>query len=84
MTVANDVRKWCIDRGKDKRYRIVLAGYEGEHEELLNHGWVAHAWTAGGGYSKTGHSENENRKKEILWVSPHCLREATLFDGLSE
>lgn len=74
LTVAHDVRKWCIARGKLKTHRIILAGYEGEHNELENLGWFKHEWTAGGGYStlrKTG--DNENRKKERLWISPHCI-----------
>ena len=75
LSVAHDVREWCIERGKIESYRIVLARYEGEHEALLDHGWICHHWKTGGGYSKLGKKEkNDNRKKEVLWASPYCLK----------
>lgn len=72
LTVAHDVREWCIERGKRPTYRIVLAGYYDEHVELLEHGWTAHRWSANVGYSNTGNDEGHNRHKETLFVSPHC------------
>jgi hypothetical protein len=75
-TVAKDVREWCKERGKNKNYRIVLAGYE-EHEELLSLGWTIESWKTSGGYGntkrrkKTGRGQ-ENRKREMLYFSPAC------------
>jgi site-specific DNA-adenine methylase len=71
LSVADDVRVWCVDQGKKKSHKIVLAGYFEEHKLLLDHGWKSYAWTAQGGYSNKG--KNDNRKKETLFYSPHCL-----------
>lgn len=72
--VANDVRTWCIERGKIETYRIVLSGYD-EHDELENHGWTKKNWIARGGYANQGNSQGrENRRRETLWFSPYCLK----------
>jgi 2-polyprenyl-6-methoxyphenol hydroxylase-like FAD-dependent oxidoreductase len=62
--------------------RIVLSGYTGEHDELEARGWSVVAWKANGGYSNAG-GESANRKRERLWLSPHCLRSdnGPLFGG---
>ena len=74
-SVAHDVRQWCIDRGTNKDYRIVLAGYREEHEELERLGWSVYQWSAGGGYSNIGKSSfNINRHRETLFISPHCQK----------
>jgi hypothetical protein len=52
--------------------RIVLAGYEGEHE--LPADWAKYAWEASGGYAFLGSNRGmENKKRERLWLSPACL-----------
>ncbi len=82
QTVSHDVRAWAIERGKIESYRIVIAGYEGEHEELAEHGWTKETWSAQGGYANLGGADTpgkENRHREILWYSPHCQREKTLM-----
>lgn len=79
--IAHEVRRWAIDHGDDPRLRIVLAGYEGEHD--MPETWRKVAWTANLTYSSgNGEGQNEkNRTLERLWFSPHCLRPApTLFD----
>lgn len=82
-TVAADVRAWCLGRGGDPRMRIVLAGYEGEgHEALEAAGWRVEKWETAGGYGNrtgTGSGKAQGRR-ERLWSSPHCEREASLFD----
>ena len=79
VDVAHDVRRWAIERGEIKSYRIVIAGYD-EHEELKNHGWKLHAWKARGGYGNAGNGKRkENRHREVLWFSPYCNREKGLF-----
>ena len=74
--VAHAVREWCIERGKKPTYRIVLAGYD-EHAELADHGWHSVAWKTDGGYGNTARNGaktrgQENRKREVLWLSPYC------------
>lgn len=71
--VSTDVRAWCIKNQDDPRYRIVLAGYDGEHDLP---GWRVVKWTARRAY---GHADSvtancENRGRERLWLSPGCLR----------
>ncbi len=78
---AIDVRRWCMDRGNDRRIRIALCGYEGEgHEELLAKGWRVHQWKARGGYASQGDTDGENARRERIWFSPHCVFEKTLFE----
>jgi hypothetical protein len=71
--IAHSVREYCIERGSNQEMRIVLAGYEGEHNELEKHGWGKVAWEAGGGYANRGQKKKENAKLERLWYSPHCV-----------
>lgn len=71
--IAKDVMSWCIDRGKIKSYKIVLAGYD-EYNELEKHGWRKESWIAGCGYSNLGEGPGkENRKRETLWFNPNCI-----------
>lgn len=77
--VADKVREWTLKRGKRENYRIVIAGYE-EHKELLDNGWTSKSWITGGGYGNTaGKNSNrgkDNRKREMLYFSPHCRKMA--------
>lgn len=82
LTVSDDVREWCLERGRNPSYRIVLAGYIEEHQELLNHGWTMYRYKVVGGYgniSIKNKGENKNRFRETLFISPHCLKNS-LFD----
>ena len=81
-TVANDVRKWCAERGDNPDLRIVLAGYE-EHMELVDdYGWTCENWHTGGGYANIGKSRGkDNAKREYLYYSPYCLTDRGLFNG---
>jgi len=75
LTVAGDVRAWCIEHGDHPLLRIALCGLDTEHPELMEHGWTKLEWIANGGYAhqrKNG-PVNENRKRETIWFSPHCL-----------
>ena len=72
--VSADVRAWCLANGTDPALRIVLAGYEGEHNALEQSGWRVKAWKARGGYGSQGNGRGrDNADKERLWLSPHCL-----------
>ncbi|HEX4334740.1 MAG TPA: DNA adenine methylase [Polyangiaceae bacterium] len=62
------VREWALEHGDDPDLRIALCGYEGEHEMPAS--WTVHAWKAARGYAK---ESNENRSRERIWFSPHCL-----------
>lgn len=82
MDVADKVRAWCIERGKRKTHRIILAGYYEEHESLIKEGWRVEKWAAQGGYGNQGDGQGrENREKEALFFSPYCLggKKAGLF-----
>jgi DNA adenine methylase len=80
--VAKDVNAWCLARGAKPLYRIVLAGYYEEHENLLQHGWKVTRWKAHGGYSHLGNGKRKaNRHREALFISPHCCGGQALLWG---
>ena len=77
LDVAHLVKAWCAKNSDDPDRRIVLAGYDGEHDnELADLGWTAHEWFATGflqgGYS-SGTEAGTQQGRERLWASPHCL-----------
>ena len=78
--VAADMRAWCLANGDNPLLRIVLCGYEGEHEDLEANGWRVVAWKARGGYGNQD-GENANAGRERLWLSPHCVREEQPAQG---
>jgi len=63
------VRAWCLSA--DPSLRIVLCGYDTEHDELLAHGWTVEAGKAGGGAGYSTRSDNGRRER--LWCSPACV-----------
>jgi hypothetical protein len=72
-SISADVRKWAVANGDDPLMRIVLCGYEGEHEIPAD--WSCVSWKTKGGYaSQRTDGINENQKRERLWFSPHCLQ----------
>ncbi len=66
--LSEAVRAWALEHGDDPELRIALCGYEGEH--AMPSSWTKHAWKAARGYSGQG---NDNRERERIWFSPHCL-----------
>lgn len=74
-TVAHDAREWALTNGDNPLMRIALCGYDGEgHETLTEHGWHAYAWKAHGGYgSQSNGAGRENKHREVIWFSPHCI-----------
>ncbi len=72
LSIANDVREWCLARGHNPLFRIALCGLEGEHNPLEDHGWTKIAWRSRGGYGNR-RKANANRDRERIWFSPHCL-----------
>ena len=81
--VSAETRAWALEHGTDKRLRIVLSGYAGEHDELEANGWRVEAWKTKGGYGVNGDG-NANQKRERLWLSPACLGDEglPLFGGM--
>ena len=77
--VAHDVKAWCAQNGADPDRRIVLAGFEGEHDnQLAELGWTEHEWFSNG-YMQGGYgnqSQAGQQHRERLWASPHCLNPA--------
>lgn len=74
-SIAHRVRRWCVEHGDDPLYRIALCGHEGEHDDLEKLDWEVWSWVAQGGYGNLGRvTGRENRKKERVWFSPHCLQ----------
>jgi hypothetical protein len=74
--VADQVRDWCRKNGDDPDYRIVLAGFDGEHNALEAHGWRAVEWFKSGflkGGMKQQSGNGHQQHRERLWLSPHCL-----------
>ena len=78
LTVAHEVREWC--KQWDGVCKIVLAGYEGEHNELEARGWAKIEWKANGGMANTGKgNDKSNRHRERLWLSPLCFTVSLIF-----
>lgn len=75
LTVGHDVAAWCKANQDNPLMRIVLAGYGNEYD-LPD--WDRVEWRAHGGYGLQGQGRGrENRHKETLWFSPHCLKPTT-------
>lgn len=75
-------REWALEHGDDPDLRIALCGYAGEHEMPV--GWTEYAWKAARGYASV---DNDNREKERIWFSPHCLplqAQGSLFAPMEE
>lgn len=77
-TVAHAVREWCLEHGDDPDYRIVLAGYEGEHPGMVDAGWREVEWFKAG-FLKGGMGHQQGRER--LWLSPHCLLPVVAAQG---
>lgn len=75
--VSDDVEAWCLEQTGGP-HRIVLSGYDSEHDTLLGHGWrkveTRKANIAGGRLNNTANTEQ-------LWYTPNCIHptEETLF-----
>ena len=79
--IAERVAVWCLTAPHD--LRIILCGYDNEHDRLLERGWRVLRGKSGGG---AGYSVRaDNGRRERLWVSPACLGDdGDLFDLLGE
>ncbi len=71
--VFEDVWKWALENGENPALRIALCGYD--DGRAAPDGWETFRWTARGGYGAQSKSRGlENRAKETIWFSPHCLK----------
>jgi len=78
--IAEQVRAWCETAPDD--LRIVLCGYDDEHDGLLMHGWTVTEGKSGGG---AGYSVRaDNGRRERLWMSPACIGQHIQGDVFSE
>lgn len=78
--LSDAVREWALEHGDDPELRIALCGYEGEHAMP---GWTEYVWKAARGYAS---EDNDNRERERIWFSPHCLpidKQLGLFQEVS-
>jgi hypothetical protein len=76
--IALAVRDWCLAAPRD--LRVILCGYDSEHDALLAHGWSVTEGKAGRG---AGYSTNGlNGRRERLWLSPACIASGQLGLGL--
>ena len=77
-SVATQVAEWCLTAPLDTR--VILCGYDTEHDALLAHGWRRIEGKAGrgAGYS----TRRDNGRRERLWLSPACIddHQHGLFD----
>lgn len=78
--LSQSVGRWAIEHGQDRRFRIALCGYEGEH--TMPEDWATYAWKTGGGMAKTRKTPDSrgsrNRFRERIWFSPYCLGKSLL------
>lgn len=69
---SSAVRQWAIANGDNPLLRIALCGYEGEHEMPAT--WETVQWKAPGGYGSQAEGRGrDNRSRERIWFSPHCI-----------
>jgi hypothetical protein len=78
--IAAAVSRWATQHADHPNLRIALCGYDGEHEMS---GWTCVRWKPRKGYQSTD-SAIEDRGRERIWFSPHCLKPPSLFDVESE
>lgn len=72
LQVAHKAHEWAVANGNDPMLRIAFCGYEGTH--IFPDNWQVVAWESNGGYANREKSKGkENRKRERIWFSPHCL-----------
>ena len=63
------MRDWCAT--STDGMRVILCGYDGEHDDLLGVGWSVIDGKSGSG---AGYSTNSaNGRRERLWLSPECI-----------
>lgn len=68
--VASAVRAWAIENGKRPNIRIALCAYDDDAEgKQMPSDWRTVAWTSRKGWN----SDDKNRHRERIFLSPACL-----------
>jgi hypothetical protein len=71
--ISDAVREWAIANGDNPMLRIALCGYSDEHQ--MPDDWECVEWKAGSGFGRQKRDRpNQNRYKERIWFSPHCIK----------
>lgn len=82
LDVAHAVAEWCLQNGDNPDWRIVLAGFDGEHgSKLTDAGWSTHEWFVDGYLTGGMGNEGHQQKLERLWASPACVVEPGLVQS---
>ncbi|MBP8055107.1 MAG: hypothetical protein KA314_04665 [Chloroflexi bacterium] len=71
-SLSQAAREWALANGDNPKLKIALFGYETEHQPHMPESWRCVAWKGSGGYGNRN-ADNQNRHKERVWLSPHCL-----------
>lgn len=73
MDVLDGVREWCIEMGAMPQMRIILCGYDTDHEMPAD--WTVVEWETSGGLGRQAMDSRgrDNAKRERLWCSPNCI-----------
>jgi hypothetical protein len=78
--IANQVLDWCAGPGTDSGWRIVLAGYSGQYDRLLELNWIEVPWFKrgflSGGFKNIvgGEAAQKICNTERLFLSPSCIK----------
>ena len=70
--VFDQVVDWAVANASPNT-RIVMAGYD---SRPMPEGWREVSWEGHGGHNRRG--ENQNKDRERLWLSPHCIQPAAV------
>jgi DNA adenine methylase len=73
--IFSDVMKWAIENGDNPKLRIALCGYDNDY--VFPEGWTIYNWETVGGMANQSKTESpglENKGREVIWFSPHCLK----------
>lgn len=76
--VDGSVREWCLANGHRKSLRIAYCTYKDEDSEtrFRDAGWDAHYWKTQGGFANNSNGRGrENKDREVVWFSPHCVKQ---------
>jgi len=86
--VAHAVREWALAHGNEPKWRIVMAGFEGEHGDAFTAaGWREVEWFKqgylSGGMGNVKANGTHQQGRERLWLSPNCL-EVSVETGVGD
>jgi hypothetical protein len=74
-SIPEQVQQWCVE---NPGYRIVLCGFDDDHDALLEHGWGKEVGRSGGGAGYN--TDSKAGRRERLWLSPPCISSQHALD----